>query len=303
MSGIQNAFGFMRGAGLVSVTQTYASNAANVSLNVTTLSGYVAGNSCIKITINSGVYIYSTSYSTPALLLTGGSTGDKITIINKGYIMGKGGDGNYICCTSKFGYPAIRLGFNTTVDNTCSSAYIGGGGGAGGYTNCKTQYGGGGAGGGSGGKNATNNLGGSGGGVGASGGNGVPNLIICCCSVPPVRFYGSAGGGGRIFPGTGGAGGCWNGYSAGKGGGAGGGGGVCQGSGGASTGGAGGSSSCAGGSYSGFAGGGGGGWGASGGTGRSYPGYGGGKAICLSFYGVTVTIKSSCTTRIYGAIS
>ena len=298
MSGIQNAFGFMRGAGLVSVTQTYASNVAGVSLNVSTLSGYVAGSSCITITVNSGVYIYSVNCN-PALLLTGGATGDKITIVNKGYIMGKGGDGNSIYSSQRIGKPAIVLGFNTTIDNTFASAYIGGGGGAGGYLSCLTRYGGGGAGGGAGGNSSVGNAGGSGGSVGASGGNGIPNLIPCCSI---ALFYGSAGGGGRIFPGTGGAGGCWNGYAAGQGGGSGGGGGVDQGSGGASAGGNGGSGSSSGGGYQyGYAGGGGGGWGACGGNGRSGVGSIGGKAVCLN--GKSVTWKSGCTIRVYGAIS
>jgi hypothetical protein len=301
MSGIQNAFGFMRGAGLVSVTQTYASNVANVSLNVSTLSGYVAGNSCITITVNSGVYIYSVNCN-PALLLTGGATGDKITIVNKGYIMGRGGYGNTACTTFRNGKPAIKLGFNTTIDNTFASAYIGGGGGAGGYFSCSTRYGGGGAGGGNGGTDAAGDGGGSGGSVGASGGNGAANPIFCCCT-QQFKFYGSAGGGGRIFPGTGGAGGCWNGRTAGQGGGSGGGGGVDQGIGGAGGGGAGGSGSCNGVQYQfpGFAGGGGGGWGASGGNGKTGVGNVGGKAVCLN--GKSVTWQSGCTIRVYGAIS
>ena len=74
------------GAGGVSrktLTYTYSANTANASLNVTSISGYSAGMSDITITVNSGIYLYSTSTSNAGLTLTGGSTGDTITLVNK----------------------------------------------------------------------------------------------------------------------------------------------------------------------------------------------------------------------------
>lgn len=293
----------------VTLSYTYATNTANASLNVTSLSGYVAGITDITITVNSGVYLYSTSTANAGLTLTGGTTGDTITLVNNGYIMGKGGNG-YGCYTpnaytsvaSTAGGPALSLGFNTTIDNTNASAYIGGGGGGGGGGESGASTGGGGgAGGGNGGGSWTNGCcasystyGGSGGGVGSLGSNGTYNTIL------------SAAGGGRIFPGTGGTGARpWS--TVALGGGAGGGG-ALQGNYGYP--GDGGSANNPGGNAASssayYTGGGGGGWGASGGSGvdgtAGYKaGSAGGKAVSLN--GKTVTWVSGNTTRVYGAIS
>ncbi len=282
------------------ISYTISSNTAHASINVASLPGYSAGTSDITITVNSGVYVYATSISTPALTLSGGASGDTVTLVNNGYIMGMGGTGAGSPSNPGVGGPAISLGFNTTINNTNASAYIGGGGGggAGGYA-----QGGGGAGGGP----ATGPGSGGGGGLGSSGGNG----SLYTTSGPYGTYYNcGGGGGGRIFPGVGGAGGSSGHFSGwfGRGGGAGGGG-----ASGASvaTGGAGGSANSAGGGpggggaggYGGAGAGGGGGWGASGGnTGNpSYQGAAGGKAVALN--GRTVTWVSGNTTRVYGAIS
>lgn len=303
------------------LSYTYSANTANASLNVTSISGYIAGKSDITITVNSGVYLYATSTGNAGLTLTGGSTGDTITLVNNGYIMGMGGGVgyNYSNFNGYAGGPALSLGFNTTINNTNASAYIGGGGGGGGGTDGSYGQagGGGGAGGGQGGgTSAYPNGGGAGGGVGSSG------------STPPDRGNnGSAqgGGGGRIFPGTGGARATWPpgyDYKQGNGGGAGGGGGFRA-------------SWTKGGIYA-YGGGGGGGWGASGGNSKwkaqvsqgdgsggaggsgnsagevamillsgtsngTGSGGAGGKAVALN--GNTVTWVSGNTTRVYGAVS
>jgi hypothetical protein len=292
---------------------TYCSSTANASLNVTSISGYSAGKSCITITVNSGIYLYATSTANAGLTLTGGTTGDVITLVNKGYIMGQGGVGygkncgNYTTITNTPGGPALSLGFDTTINNTNGSAYIGGGGGGGGGSSCQIYGGGGGAGGGGGGGVAAGICcttyyfrQSSGGGIGAVGQNGTN------CSTNPIgssqTSIGSAGGGGRIFPGTGGAGLSFN-VTA-KGGGAGGGGsGINNNS---AQSGSGGSSNNAGtpptGSYTG--GGGGGGWGAAGGSARGSgvtTGSSGGKAVQLN--GHTATFTSCCKVRVYGAIA
>ncbi len=294
---LSNAYGKSNRA---AVAYTISSNTANASINVASLSGYSAGTSDITITVNAGVYVYSTSTGTPALTLSGGTTGDTVTLVNNGFIMGQGGTGAGSPANPGVGGPAISLGFNTTINNTNASAYIGGGGGggAGGYA-----QGGGGAGGGA----ATGTGSGGGGGLGSSGGNGSPYSYSGTYGLYQAA---GGGGGGRIFPGTGGAGGGSGSYTNwyGRGGGAGGGG-----ASGASvaTGGAGGSANSAGGGpggggagpYGGAGAGGGGGWGASGGnTGNpSYLGAAGGKAVALN--GRTVTWVSGDTARVYGAIS
>ena len=283
----------------VALSYTYSASATNQSLNITTISGYAAGTSDVTITINSGVYVYSTSTGTPGLTLSGGSSGDTVTIVNNGFILGKGGNGHgqtagNAAQAGLVGGTALELGFNTTVNNTNGSAYVAGGGGSGAQLG---GTGGGGAGGGTGGfyngRYSIYSSGAAGGGPGATGSNGTA-----------AAFGKSAiehgGGGGRILPGTGGAGGA-NGSTPGSGGGSGGGGG-----GGGGAGSAGGSGTSSAGTCAGNAGAGGGGWGASGGT---CPGTGsggasggaGGKAVNLNGYSITWT--SGDTTRVYGSVS
>jgi hypothetical protein len=192
----------------------FAVNTTQTTVNVSTLLGYSAGKSDITITVNSGVYLYSTSTSVPALTITGATTGDTITLVNNGFIMGMGGAGSSIpeaggtVANPGFpGGPAISLGYSISLTNNSSIGGGGGGGSNAGGNGC----GGGGAGGGSGGSylaGTFNNIGGVGGAPGAAGGRGGGS--------------GAGGGGGRIMPGVGGAG--FAGVEGGFGGGAGGGG-------------------------------------------------------------------------------
>ena len=272
----------------VAISYTFASSTANASLNVAAIGGYVAGKSDITVTVNPSVYLYSTSTGTPGLTLSGGSSGDTLTLVNNGFIMGQGGIGT-INTNGSPGGTALQLGYPTTVNNTNGAAYIGGGGGGGGATG---SYGGGGAGGGPG----AGPIGGAGGGIGSSGANALDPTGSNTYGrgggaggggggVSPVPrsipVYGQGGGGGRIFPGVGGAGG----------------------PGGSAIGGNGGSANSPGGSNSG--GGGGGGWGASGGNttpaSPTYPGGSGGKAVNLN--GKSITWVSGNTTRVYGSVS
>jgi hypothetical protein len=274
-------------------TATISSNQLQLDLRTWALANGWNGTSKAIITINTGVYIYSNSTATPALTISG-SWPNGVEIINKGFVLGKGGNSGAV------GGPAISLGLSVTINNTLSTAYIGGGGGGGG-----ASWGGGGAGGGNG--NPA---------VGASGSNG---------------SVGVGGGGGRIIPGTGGA--SVTGSSVGGlGGGAGGGGGISYAGSGIpqhSSGILGCNYSYI--ENTTTAGGGGGGWGASGGQTRSstFAGIGtrtsgaggsannvggnsngaslvangsaGGKAVNLNGYSVTWT--SGDTARVYGAVS
>lgn len=286
------------------VSYTFASNTANASLNITSISGYSAGITDVTITVNSGVYLASTAVGTAGLTLSGGTTGDTVTLVNNGYIMGMGGGGgrseitNYQGVAGSAGGPALSLGFNTTINNTNASAYIGGGGGGGGGN---LGAGGGGAGGGSGGNlywysSTIRATGGGGGAWTASGGNGTYYS-------DGYSAGGGGGGGGRVFPGTGGI----STTGGGRGGTGGGGGGGCYQGGVTGSGGAGGSGASGGSTSTILAGGGGGGWGASGGTSAGYGfvsakgGGAGGKAVALN--GRTVTWVSGNTTRVYGSVS
>ena len=65
---------------------TFSANTANASLNLSSLSGYSAGTTDITVTINSGIYVYSTSTGSYALTLSGATTGDTVTIVNNCYI-------------------------------------------------------------------------------------------------------------------------------------------------------------------------------------------------------------------------
>ena len=140
----------------------FSTNQANVDLNAYALANGWDGAQPISVTINSGVYLYSTSTSTPAL--TANIAG--IVITNNGWITGKGGAGGDGSGTTqaaatettngKVGGPAFKLAASgITLINGSSGIIAGGGGGGGGVISpssySKGSGGGGGAGGGSGG--------------------------------------------------------------------------------------------------------------------------------------------------------
>lgn len=286
-SGTISLSNFYGASNRISLSYAFSATTANASLNVTTLSGYIVGGSTITITVNSGVYLYSTSTSNAGLTLTGGSSGDDITVINNGYIMGQGGTGASKNSAAVTGGTALSLGFNTTVDNTNGSAYIGGGGGGGGAGTSvvlSREYdgGGGGAGGGTGGAGSVDDGGptyggGGGGSVGGGGSRGAgPGGGNGGGAGGEGGGSGGGGGGGRIFPGSGGEGG----------------------GNGAAGGGGNGNGTSPGDGHSGC---GGGGWGASGGNGNWRGGAAGGKAVALNGYSITWT--SGNTSRVYGSVS
>lgn len=191
----------------IALNYTFSASTANASLNLSGLSGYVAGITDITVTINSGVYLYATSNSNPGLNLTGGTTGDTLTIVNNGFIIGQGGTGGGYYSTDSpstiinnylisGGGTALSIPINATIQN---NSYIAGGGGGGGGAGI-AGTGGGGAGGGAGGvkyvvTSGTTYLtnGGTGGGIGSSGGNGGGGA---------ATNINTGGGGGRVLPGT-----------------------------------------------------------------------------------------------------
>lgn len=275
-------------ANRVSISHTFTTSTVNASLNISSISGYSTGTSDITVTVNGGVYLWANSTGSYGLNLTGGASGDTLTLVNNGLIIGQGGGGSSL----QNGGPALNIGtaINITINNTNGSAYIAGGGAGGSSSGFFNGGFGGGAGGGQGGTGESRaGPGGAGGGIGSSGNNG--GVWTCPCD---AYQFGSGGGGGRILPGTGGAAGT-SGSAAGRGGGAGGGGGG-TGYGGQNAG-AGGSANNAGGNAVGSPGSGGGGWGAAAGNGNGT----GGKAVNLN--GRTVTWVSGNTTRVWGAVS
>lgn len=184
--------GQVRGAsfGRAIVSRVISAHSQNLTINLNTLPGYQAGKSDITITVDPGIYVWSDN-ANPALTITGGTTGDTLKLVNNGFIMGKGGNGQAYNANSydraaTVGNPAMSISMNIVVDT--QNGYIGGGGGGGAGWMC----GGGGAGGGWGGQYDGYSSAGAPGAIGQPGGNGVGE-------------YGPGGGGGRIFPGVGGA--------------------------------------------------------------------------------------------------
>lgn len=326
-------------SGIVLKQVAIASHVNNINLYNLAVANNWDKTSPVEVVINTGVYVWSNSVSSPAMT-TGGAFPGGLKIINNGYIMGMGGNGdgciksyqwswNSPMVPGSAGGPAISLGASCTIDNR--SGYIGGGGGGGGRSNDFSGNalggGGGGAGGGEGGWGLAYDYsgpwivdGGRGGAIGAAGSGSAAAIT------DPMYAYGQAysgAGGGRIMPGSGGLGAQgtntygFSRYS--QGGGAGGGGGIgSPGFGNATTtGGAGGGSGAAGASGAGgfaCAAGGGGGWGASGGSGvrdqygagsnagTATGGWPGGKAVALNNFAVTWT-GGLDTSRVFGSIS
>ena len=134
-------------ANRVALSYVFSSNTTDSTITASSLPGYIAGKTDLTISVNSGVYVYSTNTANAGLTITGASSGDTIALVNNGYIMGKGGDGAphnvYGHPNGYDGGPAISISKSISLTN---NSYIGGGGGGGGC-----NVGGGGAGGGNGG--------------------------------------------------------------------------------------------------------------------------------------------------------
>ena len=160
LSGKSNQFAF-----------TISSNQTNANLR--TLAVNAGWNQSIKVaaTIASGVYISSNNTGTPALTVSGSFPGG-VELINQGFIIGMGGNGNgrdifalgYVGIDGDPGGGALSVSSAISVNNTGTIGGGGGGGGNGGssYNNNdydkKGYFGGGGGGGRS--SNAANSSGG-----------------------------------------------------------------------------------------------------------------------------------------------
>lgn len=185
---------------------TIGSNQTNADLRTLALNAGWDGASNLQATIGSGVYISSNSTGTPALTISG-SFPAGVTLINNGYIVGRGGNGGnggYRTGSGGGGASgggALSVSSAVTIQNNGTIAGGGGGGGGGGGRNYQAgdlDYKLTGGGGGGGRTSLTNSSGGS-----PNGGTGTVN---------------AAGGGGSrqfiqnagaIYSGSGGSGGGW----------------------------------------------------------------------------------------------
>lgn len=265
---------------------TIAANSQEVDLYAAAVAAGWDGSAPVALTISSGVYIWSDDTSVAGLTISD-AFDVGLTIVNNGYIIGKGGQGGYRSNNATAGGPAISNSATGVSLTNASSAFIAGGGGGGAGSpdsgGDDAGHGGGGAGGGRGGGFLSGRLGGAGGAIGQAGANGGSGYST------GTAYGGGAGGGGGGATSINGGGGGGGGRILGSG--------ATGGAGGNSTydGGAGGANGDAGSNQATiYGGGGGGGWGASGGDAGSYTGGSGGAAIS----GTSITVTNNGT--IYG---
>ena len=183
----------------ISRSATISANTANYTVSTDKASGYIAGKTDFTLTINSGVYVYSGSTGTAALIVnTSWAAGDTVTIVNNGTIVGRGGAGG--------------IGGTSFFNGSSENGKVGGGGGLGllvqraiTLNNLNRISGGGGGGGGSGAfTNPSHTSQGSGGGGGVGNGSSGPRGPGPCSG---GVFCAPAGGAGSLTsPGNGGAG-------------------------------------------------------------------------------------------------
>lgn len=190
-------------------TQTITTNTANYNIRA---SAVAAGWDQVKplaatITINSGVYLYSTSTSTPALA-TGVTfpAGSTFLVINNGAIYGKAGAGAAANSTNGCGAPATgfaggaagpAVSINSNISITNNANISGGGGGGGGGGGAASQFGIAYASGGPGGNGRDQN-------AATAGGAGPACRGFYDTEVPCMGAYGH-----YAYPGSGGTGGGW----------------------------------------------------------------------------------------------
>ena len=119
-SGAISFSNFYNAVNIIQLNVTYSVNTTNASININSLPGYVAGLSRLNVTINPGIYVYSTSTAGYGLNITGGTTGDTIYILNQGYILGMGGTAqnstNGSAKDGESGGPALNISIPTTIE-------------------------------------------------------------------------------------------------------------------------------------------------------------------------------------------
>jgi hypothetical protein len=185
----------------VTASATISANTSNYTLNTAKAPGYSSGKTDMTLTINSGIFVSSSSTGTAAFIVdTSWAAGDTVTVVNNGTIVGRGGAGG--------------AGGNTNFFNGSNeSGKVGAGGGLGlqvqraiTLNNVNRIAGGGGGGGGSG-SFQDPNFTGLGGGGGGGIGNGTAGAIGSGPSsggafTPPAAQAGSLTAGGAGSPGA-----------------------------------------------------------------------------------------------------
>ena len=201
---------------------TISSNQTNADLATLATAAGWDGNSNLQATIGSGVYISSNSTGVPALTVSG-SFPAGVTLINNGYIVGRGGNGgngsrgrSYNAGSGGTGGGALSVSTALSITNNGTIAGGGGGGGGGGrglqQWDGDYYFAGGGGGGGGRSSNAANSSGGSGG--AGSGSKGSPSGGGGGTGYLSAAGGGGSGGysfdsGGTANGGGGGTGGSW----------------------------------------------------------------------------------------------
>lgn len=197
----------------VVIAITLSSSTNNYDLFANRGANYAAGYTDVSLTINSGVTIGSASNASYALSVNGFTSGDTVSIVNNGTIVGAGGDGGRgvnLTNSTTFtnggpglaGGPALYANYAVSVTNNGTIAGGGGGGGGGTgrqYASGKTTIYQSGSGGG----------GGAGAIVGAAGaaGTGSNATYYGNAGSPGTATTGGAGGAAKNSAGGGGAGG------------------------------------------------------------------------------------------------
>jgi hypothetical protein len=185
------------------------SNINDANLRTLALAAGWNGVSKVIATINAGVVVGASSTGSYGLTINGSfPLGGRL--INKGYVIGRGGNGGSgassgipVAATSgTAGGPALLVSVPFEIDNSAATIGGGGGGGGGGGSAAGSETGGGGGGGG---RSSNVNSSGGGGGYGsiAYGGSGGPG------SFATAGGGGPAGTGSAISSGAGGGGGGW----------------------------------------------------------------------------------------------
>ena len=162
-------------------TYTISSNASQLNLRSGALAAGWDGSAPVNATINSGVFIYSGSTGSYAMVINGTWSGG-VTLTNNGTIIGRGGQGANIYggaqgCGGGGGWqntadggaggPALQIASAVTVTNNGRISGGGGGGGGGGQYQSFGVYGGAGGGGIGNGAGGTSQNGGGAGGAGS----------------------------------------------------------------------------------------------------------------------------------------
>jgi hypothetical protein len=192
---VSNFYGTVR---RIFIPLTISSSTYNYDVYANRGGSYVAGISDLQVTVNSGVFVGSTSTSAYAMLVTDSfNAGDTVTIVNNGAIQGMGGNGGDSQFAAQSGGnpgasagSALYINRPTTIQN--NSIIAGGGGGGGGASGWTPNKGGSGWGGGGG--------GGAGFNAGAGGGGGYPGSA----GTDSAGGAGSFGDGGSAPGGNGG---------------------------------------------------------------------------------------------------